>query len=105
MVSAKQLSIRTVTIIRMPLRVWNICFLSWFSLSFTWVGIPLRAERKRRKSKPMPIHTVSMIMVYRAVLRLSSHPSCVPSMALTIPKVWLNMDLNTIHAADMDTAI
>lgn len=53
----------------------------------------------------MPIHTVSVIMVYRAVLRLSSHPSCVPSMALTIPKVGLNMDLNTIHAADMDTAI
>lgn len=53
----------------------------------------------------MPIHTVSMIMVYRAVLRLSSHPCCVPSMALAIHKVGLNMDLNAIHAADMDTAI
>ena len=56
-------------------------------------------------AKQLSIHTVSMIMVYRAVLRLSSHPSCVPSMALTIPKAGLNMDLNTIHAADMDTAM
>ena len=37
--------------------------------------------------------------------RLSDQPSCVPSMALIIPKVGLNMDLNTIHAADMDTAM
>ena len=50
----------------------------------------------------MPIQTVRITQVYRAVSRLSNQPSFSPSHALTQPRVGLNMDLKIMAAADME---
>ena len=73
--------------------------------SIMCLGIPRNADWNRRKSKPMPIHTVRIMQVYSAVSRLSNHPRFVPKNALTQPSVGLNMDLKIMQAADMDTAM